>query len=111
MEQLVSLNKNNKVNIIRNVTNPKTTDCVDFFHLNLKGSHPERHKNVSTTQKYIGVNYATAREAVETMALGYQPDRADMNDRLGDNASFYPSIFPWVIRVWECPRRRRSSIL
>ena len=32
------------------------------------------HKNVSTTQKYIGVNYATAREAVETMALGHQRD-------------------------------------
>ena len=27
------------------------------------------HANVSTTQKYIGVNYATAREAVEGMAL------------------------------------------
>ena len=33
------------------------------------------HKNVSTTQKYIGVNYATARQAVETMALGHQRDR------------------------------------
>ena len=28
------------------------------------------HRNVATTQKYIGVNYATAREAVEGMALG-----------------------------------------
>ena len=28
------------------------------------------HANVSTTQKYIGVNYATARQAVEGMALG-----------------------------------------
>ena len=27
------------------------------------------HRNVSTTQKYMGVNYATAREAVEVMAL------------------------------------------
>ena len=27
------------------------------------------HRNVSTTQKYIGVNYATAREAVEAIAL------------------------------------------
>ncbi len=27
------------------------------------------HRNVSTTQKYIGVNYATARETVEAMAL------------------------------------------
>ena len=36
------------------------------------------HKNVSTTQKYIGVNYATAREAVETMALGAERDRTDL---------------------------------
>lgn len=27
------------------------------------------HRNVSTTQKCIGVNYATAREAVEAIAL------------------------------------------
>ena len=33
------------------------------------------HKSVATTQKYIGINYATAREAVETMALGHEPDR------------------------------------
>ena len=33
------------------------------------------HKNVATTQKYIGINYATAREAVETMALGAELDR------------------------------------
>ena len=33
------------------------------------------HRNVATTQKYIGVNYATAREAVEGMALGAEPYR------------------------------------
>lgn len=33
------------------------------------------HANVSTTQKYIGVNYATAREAVEAIALGAEPYR------------------------------------
>ena len=27
------------------------------------------HRNVATTQKYLGVNYASAREAVEGMAL------------------------------------------
>ena len=27
------------------------------------------HKNVSTTQRYLGVNYASARDAVEGMAL------------------------------------------
>lgn len=33
------------------------------------------HRNVATTQKYIGVNYATAREAVEGMALASEPYR------------------------------------
>ena len=33
------------------------------------------HKSVAMTQKYIGINYATAREAVETMALGHEPYR------------------------------------
>lgn len=33
------------------------------------------HKSVATTQKYIGINYATARETVETMALGAEPYR------------------------------------
>ena len=32
-------------------------------------------KSVATTQKYIGINYATAREAVESMALGHEPYR------------------------------------
>ena len=36
------------------------------------------HRNISTTQKYIGVNYATARETVEAMALGSEPDRTDL---------------------------------
>ena len=41
------------------------------------------HRNVSTTQKYIGVNYATAREAVEAMALNAKTasserDRTDL---------------------------------
>ena len=40
------------------------------------------HRNVSTTQKYIGVNYATARETVEAIALAAkasssEPDRID----------------------------------
>ena len=39
------------------------------------------HRNVSTTQKYIGVNYATAREAVEAMALGSERDRTDLLSR------------------------------
>ena len=33
------------------------------------------HRNVSTTQKYIGISYASAREAVELMALRSERDR------------------------------------
>lgn len=36
------------------------------------------HRNVSTTQKYIGVNYATARETVEAIALRSEYDRTDL---------------------------------
>ena len=31
------------------------------------------HKNVATTQKYLGVNYASVRQAVEEMALTAEP--------------------------------------
>lgn len=33
------------------------------------------HRNVSTTQEYIGINYASAPEAVESMALRSERDR------------------------------------
>ena len=36
------------------------------------------HRNVATTQKYIGVNYATARETVEAIALASQPYRTTL---------------------------------
>ena len=39
------------------------------------------HRNVATTQKYIGVNYATAREAVEGMALAAERDRSFLLSR------------------------------
>ena len=39
------------------------------------------HRNVATTQKYLGVNYADARAAVEGMALASQPDRSHLLSR------------------------------
>ena len=36
------------------------------------------HRNLSTTQNYLGVNYADARAAVESMALGIESDRRDV---------------------------------
>ena len=40
------------------------------------------HRNVSTTQKYIGVNYATARETVEAIALEAEARHHDDSDRV-----------------------------
>ena len=36
------------------------------------------HRNVTTTQKYLGVNYADARKAVEGIALGAEPYRTSL---------------------------------
>ena len=36
------------------------------------------HRSVATTQKYLGVNYAAARKAVEGMALGSEPYRSGL---------------------------------
>ena len=33
------------------------------------------HRNISTTQKYCGINYADARAAVESIALVSESDR------------------------------------
>ena len=45
------------------------------------------HRNVSTTQKYIGVNYATARETVEAIALALSSER-DRTDLLSRSFRF-----------------------
>ena len=39
------------------------------------------HRSVATTQKYIGVSYASARHAVEAIALGSEPDRIPLLSR------------------------------
>ena len=36
------------------------------------------HRNISTTQKYLGVNYADAKAAVESIALMSESDRSDV---------------------------------
>ena len=36
------------------------------------------HRNISTTQKYLGVNYADAKAAVELIALMTESDRSDV---------------------------------
>ena len=39
------------------------------------------HKSVSTTQRYLGVDWASAREAVEGMALASQPYTMPLSSR------------------------------
>ena len=39
------------------------------------------HRSVSTTQKYLGVNYATSREFAEAIAIGYQRDESRKTSR------------------------------
>ena len=39
------------------------------------------HKNISTTQKYLGVNYADAKAAVEAIALMSESDRTIISSR------------------------------
>lgn len=36
------------------------------------------HRNISTTQNYLGVNYTDARAAVESIALITESDRTDV---------------------------------
>ena len=39
------------------------------------------HRNISTTQKYLGVNYADAKTAVESIALITESDRTTLSSR------------------------------
>ena len=39
------------------------------------------HRNISTTQKYLGVNYADAKAAVEAIALITESDRNHLSSR------------------------------
>ena len=48
------------------------------------------HRNISTTQKYLRVNYADARAAVEAIALISESDR--MSLLLSSSASFIPIL-------------------
>ena len=45
------------------------------------------HRSVSTTQKYIGVSYASARQAVEAIALRTEPDRNYKTSNSPENSS------------------------
>ena len=76
------------------------------------------HKSVETTQKYIGINYATARETVETMALGHEPYRMLLLSRSIKKNTDEQLFLELALRGYDLPKlqdnkpkRRRSSIL
>lgn len=56
------------------------------------------YRNVSTTQKYIGVNYATAREAVEAMALDAKTASSE-RDRTILSHSFFLEIVLYSLNL------------
>ena len=51
------------------------------------------HRNVSTTQTYIGINYVTARDAVEAMSLD-----AEMNPKHPLDAYKESEIIAYIIK-------------
>ena len=66
------------------------------------------HRNVSTTQAYIGVNYATAREAVEAMALDAKtassdPDRTAILSRSVKNITDETLLLELARRGYPLP--------
>ena len=61
------------------------------------------HRNVATTQKYIGVNYASAREAVEGMALAAEPYRTALLSRSLKNITDETLLLELARRGYDLP--------
>ena len=61
------------------------------------------HRNVATTQKYIGVNYATARETVEAMALRDEPYRRTLLSRSIKNITDEKLLLELARRGYDFP--------
>ena len=68
------------------------------------------HRNVSTTQKYIGVNYATARETVEAIALdaknasSAKAHHHDDSDRATSDEPYRTDLCLFMLRSVYQPR-------
>ena len=65
------------------------------------------HRNISTTQKYLGVNYADAKAAVEAIALISESDRNATNVTYGLIALIVVAI---GIPAWRGKRDRDVSV-
>ena len=64
------------------------------------------HRSVSTTQKYLGVNYATAREFVEAIAIGYQRDLNPLLSRSLKTTSDENLLRELACRGYDLSKRR-----
>ena len=64
------------------------------------------HRNISTTQNYLGVNYADARAAVEAIALITESDRSDVLYNSIKNTDDQTLITELVRRGYNLYRRR-----
>lgn len=64
------------------------------------------HRNVATTQKYIGVNYASARQAVAAIAVGTEPDRTTLLSRSVKHISDETLLLELAVRGYDLPSVR-----
>ena len=67
------------------------------------------HQNVATTQKYLGVNYANARQACERMALGAERDRIDILSGSVKNITDEPLFLELARRGYDLEKRREDE--
>ena len=67
------------------------------------------HRSVSTTQKYIGVSYASARHAVEAIALRTEPDRTALLSGSLKNITDETLLLELARRGYDLSRRRDNN--
>ena len=61
------------------------------------------HRNVATTQKYIGVSYASARQAVEAIAVGSERDRTALLSRSVKHITDETLLLELALRGYDLP--------
>ena len=67
------------------------------------------HRNISTTQKYLGVNYADAKAAVESIALITESDRTTLSSRSLEDIDDETLITEFRKRGYDLSRLRENE--
>ena len=67
------------------------------------------HRSVSTTQKYLGANYATAREFVEAIAIGYERGESPLLSRSLKTTSDENLLLELAKRGYDLSRLREDA--